>query len=84
MCPIDPVSCQILLPKYLDSLLQRLESLFPSTRSSERRAENKLRPHLPARVYAPLLHGFEAELGLVVLQITAETFDRQGSPDWKL
>ena len=81
MCSIDPISRQVLLPKYLDSLLQRLESLFPSTRSSERRAENELRPHLPARVYAPLLHGFGAELRLVVLQVTAQTLYREGSPD---
>lgn len=70
-----PVSHHGLLPKHLDALLQRLESLRPTTRSSVRRAEDELRPHLPARVDTPLFHDFGAKVGLVVLKVAAETFD---------
>ena len=72
------------LPKHLYALLQRLESLRPTTRSSIRRAEDELRLHLPARIDAPLFQGCGAEVGLIVLQAAAETFDRKGGPDWMM
>ena len=70
-----PISRHRLLPKHLDALLQRLESLRSSTRSSVRRAEDELRSHLPARVDAPLCQGVGVEVGLVVLKAAAEAFD---------
>lgn len=70
-----PVGRHALLPKHLDALLQWLESILSTTRSSERRAEDELCAHLPARVDAPLFQVFGAEVGLVVLKVAAETFD---------
>ena len=70
-----PVSSHALLAKHLDAILQRLESLLSTARSSDRRAKDELRAHLPARVDAPLFQGFGAEVGLVVLKAAAETFD---------
>ena len=70
------------LPKHLDAPLQRLERLLPATRSSAGRAEDELGAHPPARVNAPLLRGLGAEVGVVVLEVAAQTFDREGGPDW--
>ena len=70
------------LPKHFDAPLQRLERLLPTTRPSAGRAEDELGAHLPARVNAPFPQGFGAEVGVVVLEVAAETFDREGGPDW--